>query len=125
MLSEAVLADMRSNITFRKPVSCSSEHVNKYLETQLQHEAIAGPFSDTPYRTAIYVSPLMSKNKADSDNRCTIIDLSRPLENSINYFTLSNIYMDTIYKLQYPTVDNLTIVLKKLGPTVVLHKMDL
>ena len=101
------------------------EHVNTYLETELQHGAIAGPFLEPPYGTATHVSPFMSRNKADNDNRRIIIDLSWLLKNSINYFTPSNIYMDAFYKLQYPTVDNITDTLKKLGPTVVLYKIDL
>ena len=76
------------------------------------HAAIIGPFSEPPYRSATQVSTFMSWDKADSDARHIIIDLSWPLESSINYFTPANIYMGTIYKLQYPTVDNITEKLK-------------
>ena len=100
-------------------------HVDKYLETELAHGAIIGPFSEPPYGSATHVSPFMSRDKADSDTRRIIIDLSWPLESSINYFTPANIYMDTIYKLQYPTVDNITEKLKQIGTHAVLYKIDL
>ena len=101
------------------------DHVDTYLKTELEHGAIAGCFTEPPYGKATHVSPFMSRNKIDSDNRRIIIDLSWPLQNSVNYFTPSNIYMDTIYKLQYPIVDNITDTLKSLGPDAVLFKIDL
>ena len=101
------------------------DHVDTYLTTELEHGAIAGPFTEPPYGKATHVSPFMSRNKIDSDNRRIIIDLSWPLQNSVNYFTPANIYMDTIYKLQYPTVDNITDTLKSLGRDAVLYKIDL
>ena len=67
----------------------------------------------------------MSRDKADSDTRSIIIYLSWPLESSINYFTSANICMDTNYKLQYPTVDNITEKLKQIGTHAVLYKIDL
>ena len=101
------------------------EHVDNYLQTELTHGAIIGPFSNPPYGEDTHISPFMSRDKQDSDNRRIIIDLSWPIENSINYFTPSNIYLDTVYKLQYPTVDNITETLRKLGEDAVLYKIDL
>ena len=56
----------------------------------------------------------MSRDKDDSDTRRIIVDLSWPIKNSIIFFTPTNIYLDTVYKLQYPTVDNITETLRKL-----------
>ena len=44
------------------------------------------------------ISPFMTRNKSDSDNRRVIIDLSWPERASINHFTQSNVYLNTVYK---------------------------
>ena len=55
----------------------------------------------------------MTREKPDSDNRRVIIDLSWPEQASINHFTPANIYLGTVYKLQYPTTDIITEYLAK------------
>ena len=67
----------------------------------------------------------MSREKADSDNRRIIIDLSWPKGVSINNFTPPNVYLNTVYKLQYPTIDNITEALASLGQGAYLYKIDL
>ena len=67
----------------------------------------------------------MSREKPDSDNRRTIIELSRPIEASVNNFTKVNVYLNTVYKLQYLRVDNITETLLRLGSEAVIYKIDL
>ena len=100
-------------------------HVKTYLDTERQHKTIFGPYKDPPYGNSTYVSPFMSREKPDSDNRIIIIDLSWPLGVSVNTFTTSNVYLNTVYKLQYPTIDNIISTLTKLGPGTLLYKVDL
>ena len=100
-------------------------HVDTYLHTELAQGALIGPFPDPPYGNNTHISPFMARDKHDSDTRRIIVDLSWPIENSINFFTPTNIYLDTVYKLQYPTVDNITETLRKLGEDAVLYKIDL
>ena len=67
----------------------------------------------------------MSQEKPDSENRRIIIDLSWPLGASVNAFTTSNVYLNTVFKLQYPTIDNIISTPIKLGPGTLLYKVDL
>ena len=101
------------------------EHVKKYIEIEKEHKAIFGPFTLPPYGESTHVSPFMSRDKPDSENRRIIIDLSWPAEASVNYFTKGNFYLGTVYKLQYPTVDNITESLLRLGSEAVIYKIDL
>ena len=101
------------------------EHVETYIKTEQDHKAIFGPYEIPPYGDNTHVSPFMSRDKPDSENRRIIIDLSWPLEASVNHFTKANMYLSTMYKLQYPTVDNITETLLRLGSEAVIYKIDL
>ena len=100
-------------------------HVDTYLRTELDHKAIFGPYQDKPYGFHTHVSPFMSREKNDSDNRHIIIDLSWPENASINHFTLPNDYLGTVYQIRYPTIDDITDKILRLGDTVYLYKIDL
>ena len=91
----------------------------------MKHNAIKGPYKDPHYGENTHVSPLMSREKTDSDNRRIIIDLSWPQQASINHFTIANQCISTAYKLQYPTIDNITAKLRDLGSEALIYKIDL
>ena len=57
--------------------------------------------------------------------RRIIIGLSFPRMVSINHFTLSNQYLGAAYKLQYPTIGNITAGLTNLGSEALTYKTDL
>ena len=67
----------------------------------------------------------MTRTKNDSKHRRIVIDLSWPKGASINHFTKSNVYMNGVYKLQYPTIDNITDKLRELGTQARLYNVDL
>ena len=100
-------------------------HVDTYIKTEAEHAAICGPYKNPPYGTNTQVSPFMSREKPDSKNRSIIIDLSWPPGASINSFTAANLYLTTAYKLQYPTIHNITDHLKSLDGDSQLFKIDL
>ena len=50
------------------------------------------------------------------------MDLSWPPNYSVNA-GLKNVYLDTIYSLHYPSIDNITEALVKLGPAAQLYKI--
>ena len=54
-----------------------SEHIDFYVETEIRHKALMGPYRDPPIQ-GLHTSPLMTKPKKDSDNRRVIMDLSWP-----------------------------------------------
>ena len=67
----------------------------------------------------------MSREKPDNPNRRIIIDQSWPQDASVNSVTAANLYMTTVYKLQYPTIDNITGHLNSLSEGSKIFKIDL
>ena len=55
-----------------------------YLDTELARHSVAGPFSLPPFSGRLAVSPLNSVPKKDSAERRIILDLSGPLNTSVN-----------------------------------------
>ena len=51
------------------------EHADTYLNTEIEHIAIKGPYKN-PNGEDTHMSPFMSREKINSDNRQIIIDLS-------------------------------------------------
>ena len=50
-----------------------ASHVTKYIQEELQFMAMIGPFDEKP--CTLHISPFMTRNKAQFELRCTIIDL--------------------------------------------------
>ena len=100
-----------------------SNQVQEYLETEIRHGAILGPFRDLPFK--IHVSPLMTRPKQDSNKCRTILDLSWPKGASVNAGVTSDRYLGTYFKLTYPSIDNITQKLKELGPGAMIFKIDI
>ena len=50
--------------------------VDAYIREELEHGAIYGPFDNPPF--PVHVSPLMTREKQNSNTRRTIVDLSWP-----------------------------------------------
>ena len=98
-------------------------HVKQYLQEEQKHKAILGPFTEPPF--PIHVSPLMVRDKQDSDQKRTIMDLSWPKGASLNNGVNKDIYLGTQYTLHYPSIDNITAALVRLGPGAQLFKIDI
>ena len=101
----------------------NSSHVQKYIAEELQHGAILGPFDGKPIH--LHTSPLMVRNKQDSDSKRTIMDLSWPKGNSVNCGVRKDVYLDTEFILKDPSVDCITSFLRKLGPAAMIYKIDI
>ena len=97
--------------------------VERYLSTELQHGAIIGQFSEPPIPT--HFSPQLTRPIQDSQKGKTIVDLSWPRDLSVNTEVNKYKYLDTYFKLQYPSVDEITDALIKLGPGAMLYKVDI
>ena len=54
------------------------DHINKYVQEELAHGALEGPFEKPPFTPWFHVSPMMTREKTDSDSRRVIVDLSFP-----------------------------------------------
>ena len=99
------------------------QEIDKYIETETKHGALLGPFDSLPIDAQVF--PLMTRAKQNSEKRRTIIDLSWPKGHSINTGVYKNRYLETYFKLQYLSIDNITTVLNTLGPGAMLYKVDI
>ena len=91
------------------------EHVSMYLEDEIAHKAIYGPYTHKPFGNLTHISPFITRLKPDSQKRIIIIDLSWPENASINHFTSGTECVGTAFKLHYPSIDSFTQRLTELG----------
>ena len=98
-------------------------HVQSYLDEELKFNAILGPFHSKPIQ--LHISPLMVRDKQDSCNKRTIMDLSWPKGASVNTAVQRDVYLGTQYVLNYPSIDSITDALVKLGPAALIYKIDI
>lgn len=102
-----------------------ARHVHQYIETELSHSAIVGPFKSVPFTPWTRLSPLMTRPKRDSDKRRVIVDMSFPDGEAVNDgINITSIYgRDTTYTL--PSVQDLAALIQKAPTTPWLWKADL
>ena len=93
------------------------EDINAYLAEERELGAIVGPFTEHPIENA-HFSPFMTWFKPNSSNRQVIIDLSWPKGFSVNDGVEKDAYMGSEFRLTFPTLDDLTQRLVKLGKGV-------
>ena len=106
-----------------KSADIHMDQVRSYIQEELAHKAIIGPFQNLP--PSFHISPLMTRDKQDSEKKRTIMDLSWPKGASVNDGVSKGIYLGTSYTLHYPSVDNITDTLCCLGPGAKLFKIDI
>ena len=99
------------------------QEIDKYIETEIKHETLLGPFQSLPIDS--YISPLMTRSKQNSEKRRTIMDLSWSKDHAVNTGVYKNKYLGTYFKLQYHSIDNITMTLNTLGPGAMLYKVDI
>ena len=99
------------------------QHIDQYIAEELKYGALYGPFDDTPI--PVHVSPLMTRAKQNSDKRRTIVDLSWPKNASVNAAVQKNVYLGSHFILKYPSLDDITKELRKLGPGALIYKVDI
>ena len=99
------------------------QHIDQYIAEELKYGALYGPFQDT--LIPVHVSPLMTRAKQNSDKRRTIVDLSWPKNASVNAAVQKNVYLGSHFVLKYPSLDDITTELRKLGPGALIYKVDI
>ena len=100
------------------------DHVLHYLKEEVEHGVIVGPFTEPPIKH-LHISPFMTRDKSSSDHRRVIIDLSWPLGQSVNSGVDSDKYLDTDFVLTYPSIDNITDEVLKLGRGCQIFKIGI
>ena len=98
-------------------------HIDKYIQEELEHKALYGPYESVPFK--VHILPLMTREKQNSDNRRTIVDLSWPIGQSVNAGVKKNSYLGTYFDLKYPSFDHIVKKLKTLGTGALLYKVDI
>ena len=99
------------------------EQVHQYIQEEIKHNAILGPFQTPPFD--LHISPFMTREKMGSSNRRTIIDLSWPKGLSVNDGVSGSVYLGTHFELKYPSIDHMVSRLNALGPAAKIFKVDI
>ena len=82
-----------------------------------------GPFVQKPI--PLHISPLMTREKPDSEVRHAIVDLSWPKNLSVNAGVMKDKYLGSSFVLNYPSVDDIVKKIVELGPGSLLYKVDI
>ena len=82
-----------------------------------------GPFDEKP--CTLHISTLMTRDKAQSEVRRTIIDLSWPKGQAVNDGVHKNVYLGGEFEMHYPTVDKIVKQLNAIGPSAKIFKVDI
>ena len=100
-----------------------SADIEAYIEEELEYGALLGPFDKNPIAEG-HCSPFMTRAKPNSDRCRVIVDLSWPLGASVNASIDKTSYLNSIFSLTFPTVDDITGQLKCLGKDALIYKID-
>ena len=82
------------------------DHVNSFLQEEIDLGAVVGPFLAVPFTPWAHVSPMMSRPKSDPQKRRIITDLTFPNENSINAYIFKNAALGGVRDHSLPTVSD-------------------
>lgn len=100
-------------------------HVKKFIETELSHKALIGPFQDPPFKPWTKCSPIMTRPKKDSMDRRIIIDMSFPIGNAVNDGISTKDYFGRDITYTLPTISDLIARMQQQGKSAYLWKADL
>ena len=123
-LSQSLEFEPQTFITNHSSALQHSECIQNYLDVEIKHKAIMGPFRKPPI-PALHCSPLLTRPKAGSTTRRVIVDLSWPHGNSVNHQVCSDTYMGSVFKLTFPTVDDIVSRVAGMDGKCLLYKIDL
>ena len=100
------------------------DHIQRFIEEEIQHGAMIGPFTDPMFVQWSHTSPMMTRPKSDPTKRRIITDLSYPPHNSINAYIKKNCSMGRNQDHSLPTVHAVVEEVKRHGEGVTLFTMD-
>ena len=95
-----------------------------YLEEEITHSAVLGPFDEPPIRN-LHISSMMTREKPNSAHRRVIIDLSFPHGTSVIVGVTKDKYLGTPFVLKLPTIDTVTGQIKALGRGCMIYKVNI
>ena len=108
---------MESSISWTQSIcqhSKTHQMLNNTSRRNFHTVAVYGPYHEKPF--SMHVSPLMVRDKPNSNKNRTIMDLSWLFGFSFNHGVSKSSYLNTYFTLHYPSVDHITQVISSLGP---------
>ncbi len=101
------------------------DHVDQYIDQELQAGALIGPFMGIPFDTPVGVSPVNTRLKKNGVNRRIIVDLSFLWGCSVNAGIDKDYYFGLPVEVLYPTTDTLAYRAYCVGSHGLIWKRDL
>ena len=103
------------------------QHVQRFLETELSHLALLGPFVSNPFpSTTLTVSPMQTVPKKGSPGaRRVVVDLSFPQNLSVNSGIPRHEYLQQSSRFHLPSIDAFIALIQCQGQGCFLYKRDL
>lgn len=104
-----------------------SDAVEEYIQIELDYGAIFGPYQTCPFNGRFVTSPLQTvpKDSTNHDKRHVVIDLSFPLDHSVNSRIPRDQYLGQDFQLSYPMADMLAALIRAEGQGCHLFRLDL
>ena len=99
--------------------------VQQFIDKEIDKGGVIGPFDDPPFHPWCHVSPLMSRPKANPDDRRIITDMTFPSDLSINAYIIKNGVYSIEMDHELPTVDTLVQHLRNNQPGAYLATLDI
>ena len=82
-----------------------SYDIECYIQEELKHGPMLGPFDQKPI--PLHISPFMTREKTDSEVRCSTVYVSWAENFSVNAGVKKNMYLGSNFVLNYPLVNEL------------------
>ena len=101
-----------------------AQTVDSFIDTELSHEATAGPFKHDPIPSRLQTSPLQTVDK-DKTKRRFVLDLSFPPGRSVNDGVPKDNFIDIPFHLTLPRSAHCVNLILSTGPVSFMYKKDL
>ena len=102
-----------------------THHIQEYVDAELTHGALLGPFDAPPFTPWTQISPMMTRPKRNSNSRRVIVDLSYPGAASVNAGIRKGQYQGVSTRYTLPSIADLAARVAQLGTSSYLWCADL
>lgn len=81
------------------------QDIDRFIDKEITLGGIIGPMACQPFKEWCHISPLMTREKKDSETRRVIIDMTFPAESSVNAYIYKNTSLGVQRDHMLPSVD--------------------
>ena len=100
-------------------------HIDKYIQKELQYNALLGPFEEYPFTPWYQVSPMMTRDKHESNDKRIIVDLSFPEGRGVNSGIKKGWYQGEQVHFSLPSITDLAQLVVDEGTGCYMWSIDL